>query len=96
MTFEGEIFPSFGAAREHMLGSGDSYQYYNPKTGRPIKQISHYTKVVLYSYNDHFGYKGMVMLEKTTKGIVVTRELFDQSGESSFNDMWENIKYGVW
>jgi hypothetical protein len=92
MTFEGEIFDSFKAAREHIIGEGDSFQYYNPKTGRPIKKIKNYNSVILYSHNDHFGYKGLLLIRKRPpghKGVIVTNELFDQEGNMSFNDMWE-------
>lgn len=91
MTFESEVFPTLQAAREHILGSGDSYKYYNPKTGRPIKTANakDYDTVVLYSYNNSLGYKGMMILKKVPTGRMVTREVFDQEGYSKFNDLWE-------
>lgn len=94
MTFENETYKSFKDARQHIIGEGDSFQYYNPKTGRPIKKLLNYNSVILYSYNDRMGYKGMVLLKKTPQGVTVVRELFDQEGYSTFNDMFEIIKYG--
>ncbi len=92
MTFEGEIFPSFKAARQHILGEGDIFQYYNPTTGRPIKKLKDYKSVVLYSHNDHLGYKGMLLFKKVPDGVVVAKELFDQSGDSTFNELWEVLQ----
>jgi len=95
MTFEGKTFCSLQEAREAMLGTADSFKYYNPKTGRPIKtkNAKNYKEIVLYSYNDHFGYKGMVLIKQVSNGRQVTREVFDQSGESTFNDLWEVLIY---
>jgi len=96
MTFENDTFESFKDARQHMLGDGDSYRYYNPKTGRPIKKLYNYPEVVLFSENDHFGYKGLVLLKKVKKGeVVARRELFDQNGDMSFNDMWESLMMDI-
>ncbi len=92
MTFENEIFPSFKAARQHILGEGDSFQYYNPTTGRPIKKLKDYKEVVLYSHNDHFGYKSMLLLKRVPEGVLVSKELFDQEGYMTFNDMWEVLQ----
>ncbi len=91
MTFEGEVFPTLQSARVHILGAGDNYKYYNPKSGRPIKtsNAKDYNDVVLYSYNNRLGYKGMVMLKKVPTGRMITREVFDQHGDSLFNDLWE-------
>ncbi len=92
MTFENEIFSSFKDARQNILGEGDGFQYYNPKTGRPIKNLKDYKEVVLYSHNDHFGYKGMLLLKKIPEGVLVAKELFDQEGYMKFNDMWEILQ----
>lgn len=91
MTFEGEVFPNLYSARERILGGDDSYKYYNPKTGRPIKtsNAKNYDMVVLYSHNDRLGYKGLIMLKNVPTGRMVTREVFDQEGYSTFNDLWE-------
>ena len=93
MTFEGEVFPTLQSAREQIIGQGDSYKYYNPKTGRPIKtsNAKDYDVVVLYSHNDRLGYKALVMLKKVPTGRMVAREIFDQEGSSSFNDLWEIV-----
>lgn len=97
MTFEKDTFLSFKDARQHMLGSGDDYRYYNPETGRPIKKLMNYSEVVLYSENDHLGYKGMAWLKKVARGeVIVRKELFDQNGEfKTFNEMWEAFKYYI-
>ena len=92
MTFEGEIFTSFKAARQHILGDGDRFEYYNPKTGRPIKKLKDYKEVVLYSHNDHLGYKGMMLLKRVPDGVLVAKELFDQEGYMTFNDLWEVLQ----
>lgn len=91
MTFEGEIFSSLQSLRESVLGSEDNYKYYNPKSGRPImtKNAKTYKDVVLYSYNNRLGYKGLMLIKQVPGGRMVSREVFDQSGDSSFNDLWE-------
>jgi len=95
MTFENDTFESFKDARRSMLGEGDSFRYYNPETGRPIKKLKKYTEVVLYGENTHFGYKSMAQLKKIAPNeVIVRKELFDQSGDfKTFNDMWEAFKY---
>jgi hypothetical protein len=92
MTFENDTFETYKDARQHMLGSEDTYRYYNPKTGRPIKKLMNYTEVILYSENYRMGYKGMAWLKKVSKGqVIVRKELFDQNGDDfrTFNEMWE-------
>jgi hypothetical protein len=103
MTFENDIFTSFKDARQHILGSGDYYKYYNPETGRPITKLMNYKEVVLYGENEVLGYKSLTWLKKTSRGkttnrgktfeqydVVVRKELFDQYGEfKTFNELWD-------
>lgn len=93
MTFEGEVFKTYREAREHMLGSEDDFEYYNPKSGRPVKKVKDYDKLVLYSHNDRIGYKGMALLHRTPNGVIVEKEIFDQEGYTSFNDLWDLLRY---
>lgn len=95
MTFENDMFESFKDARQNILGSGDNYRYYNPKTGRPIKKLISYSDVVLYGENEHMGYKSLTWLRKVAKGeVIVRKELFDQNGDfRKFNDLWEAFQY---
>lgn len=93
MTFENEIYQSFKEARQNIIGGEDNFRYFNPSTGRPIKNLKDYKEVVLYSENTHMGYHGMVLLKKVpSRGVIVTREVFDQEGNMTFNDMWEVLQ----
>lgn len=96
MTFENDTFESYKDARRAIIGTGDTYRYYNPRTGRPVKMLMNYPEIVLYSENDHLGYKGMVFLKKVRKGeVIALREIFDQNGENKFNDMWESLMIDI-
>ena len=95
-TLTVQTFTSFKDARQNMLGSGDNFRYYNPKTGRPIKKLSKYLEVVLYGENERMGYKSLTWLKKNpiTKEVFVRKELFDQNGDiKSFNELWEAFSF---
>ena len=91
MTFEGETFKSFESAKNVIIGEEDNYQWYNRLSGRPIQNPKKYKDVVLYSYNNRMGYKGMTRMEKTPRGVTVTQEAFDQEGYSTFDDLWYSV-----
>ncbi len=96
MTFENDTFESYKDARRKIIGSEDTYRYYNPKTGRPVKILMNYPEIVLYSENNHFGYKGMIFLKKVKKGeVIALREIFDQNGDLKFNEMWEALMMDI-
>ena len=88
MTFEGQTFESFNDAKNAIVGEESDYRWYNRLTGRQIRSPNKYKDVILYSYNHRMGYKGMSRIQKTSKGVLVILEVFDQSGYETFNNLW--------
>jgi len=90
MTLEyPDIYDSYDDARDSIVGVNDDVAFFNPATGRPLKNYNKYDEVMMYSENTRLGYHGIAHLVKKDKGVEVVYEIFDQSGELTFKEMLE-------
>jgi len=92
----GEVFESFDDARDSIVGEEDSITFFNPHTRRPLKNYNDYDTVMLYSKNTRLGYHGIALLCKTDKGVEVAYDVFDQNGEMTLKELWDNEPWGDW
>lgn len=87
-------FLSFEDATKYMVGSDDNIAYFNPSTRRQIKNLDNYDKVMVYAENTRLGYHGLMLLIKFDYGIKIAYNVFDQEGELTFSELWDNEPWG--
>lgn len=92
-----QFFRLYGDIRKTIIGSNDDYYYINALTGRRIKykNVQKYNNLILYAYNENYGYKSLTWLNRTSdKGIIVCKELFDQNNEfKNLKELYEAFSY---
>lgn len=91
-----EVFESFDDARNNIVSKEDSVTFYNPNTRRPLKNYNNFDTLMMYYKNTRLGYHGIALLVTINNDVKVAYYIFDQNGEMTVKELWDNEPWGDW